>query len=409
MGTPVRSVVIVGGGIAGTALGFSLASEGLGVTILERTTSYRDRVRGEMLHAWGVAEAQQLGVYSTLMDAGARLTPSWRRYNRWAQDPVDMAMNQAVSGVAGSMNIAHPVACQALLDAAAASGATVIRGIENVELAPGSPPKIRWLADGLVSEASPDLVIGADGRASVVRKQVGIKLQHQEGFSCIAGLMIDGVDDIPEDFDVTVSDEDLYLLMFRQTETRARVYLATGLSGRHRFAGRQGARNFLAACAALPYPWAEQLAAANPAGPCGTVIGDDTWTPTPFADGVVLVGDAAGYNDPIMGEGLSLALRDCSVVSDLVLDNARTTTGFSFYGRERMVRMERLRLLADIVAVLNAEDCTNRAQRQEKFAGLLSGGQSQLPRLLSGITGGPAVIPDDAMDLTLPDQLRANS
>ena len=33
--------------------------------------------------------------------------------------------------------------------------------------------------------------------------------------------------------------------------------------------------------------------AATPAGPCATYAGDDTWTAAPFADGVVLIGDAA--------------------------------------------------------------------------------------------------------------------
>ena len=35
--------------------------------------------------------------------------------------------------------------------------------------------------------------------------------------------------------------------------------------------------------------------------------GDDTWTAQPFAEGVVLIGDAAGYNDPIAAQGLSIS------------------------------------------------------------------------------------------------------
>ena len=63
--------------------------------------------------------------------------------------------------------------------------------------------------------------------------------------------------------------------------------------------------------------------AATPAGPCATYPGDDTWTDAPFADGVVLIGDAAGYNDPIIGQGLSIAMRDARIVRDLILDGAR--------------------------------------------------------------------------------------
>jgi flavin-dependent dehydrogenase len=37
--------------------------------------------------------------------------------------------------------------------------------------------------------------------------------------------------------------------------------------------------------------------------------GEDTWTEIPYAEGIVLVGDAGGYNNPIIGEGLSSTTR----------------------------------------------------------------------------------------------------
>ena len=84
--------------------------------------------------------------------------------------------------------------------------------------------------------------------------------------------------------------------------------------------------------------------AATPAGPCATYPGDDTWTATPFADGVVLIGDAAGHNDPIIGEGLSISIRDARSVRDLVVDGARKPADFAPYAEERVERMRRLRL-----------------------------------------------------------------
>ena len=70
-------------------------------------------------------------------------------------------------------------------------------------------------------------------------------------------------------------------------------------------------------------PWSDEIARAKPAGPCATFPGDDTWTAQPFAEGVVLIGDAAGYNDPIAAQGLSIALRDARSVRDLILAGAR--------------------------------------------------------------------------------------
>ena len=48
--TDVADVVVVGGGIGGASLAYALAREGLGVTVLEATTEYEDRVRGESMH-----------------------------------------------------------------------------------------------------------------------------------------------------------------------------------------------------------------------------------------------------------------------------------------------------------------------------------------------------------------------
>ncbi len=52
----VSDVVIVGGGIAGSALAYALASAGRTVTVLEASVEYEDRVRGESMMPWGVQE-----------------------------------------------------------------------------------------------------------------------------------------------------------------------------------------------------------------------------------------------------------------------------------------------------------------------------------------------------------------
>jgi 2-polyprenyl-6-methoxyphenol hydroxylase-like FAD-dependent oxidoreductase len=140
---------------------------------------------------------------------------------------------------------------------------------------------------------------------------------------------------------------------------------------------------------------------ATPAGPCATYPGDDTWTATPFTEGVVLIGDAAGYNDPIVGQGLSIALRDARTVRDLVLDGERAPSGFSAYGAERMERMRRLRFLADMVSVSQAEDADNRPARR---AFLL---EPQIMALLMGMFIGPETLARELVDEELLNRIRA--
>ena len=45
-------VIVIGGGIAGSALAKVLAAQGIEVLILERERLFKDRVRGEGMHPW---------------------------------------------------------------------------------------------------------------------------------------------------------------------------------------------------------------------------------------------------------------------------------------------------------------------------------------------------------------------
>ncbi|MFO7167476.1 MAG: FAD-dependent monooxygenase, partial [Chloroflexota bacterium] len=67
----IYDLITVGGGLAGAALATALASAGARVLVLERERAFRDRVRGEVLFPWGVAEVRALGLYGTLRAAGA--------------------------------------------------------------------------------------------------------------------------------------------------------------------------------------------------------------------------------------------------------------------------------------------------------------------------------------------------
>ena len=72
------------------------------------------------------------------------------------------------------------------------------------------------------------------------------------------------------------------------------------------------------------YPWASRSPPAPRPVRARPIPATTPGPQTPYVDGVVLIGDAAGHNDPIIGQGLSIALRDARIVRDLVLDGART-------------------------------------------------------------------------------------
>jgi 2-polyprenyl-6-methoxyphenol hydroxylase-like FAD-dependent oxidoreductase len=63
-------LIVVGGGVGGGALSTVMARAGRKVLLLEQTETYVDRVRGEWIAPWGVAETRTLGLYDSLMAAG---------------------------------------------------------------------------------------------------------------------------------------------------------------------------------------------------------------------------------------------------------------------------------------------------------------------------------------------------
>lgn len=388
-------VVVVGGGIGGAALARALAAEGLGVTVLEASHQYEDRVRGESMHLWGVREARELGVEQVLLDAGAHVTPAWKQFAAGIGETGEIPMSMLLPGFDGTLNMRHPDACQALADAAASAGATVLRGVRDVKLGGGRPVSVSYTCAGARHELAADLVVGADGRGSTVRRQVGITMHRQPAISYLAGLLLD---DVAADasHDVMATDGDLFFIMFHQGGGRARAYLAMGVSARERFAGRDSTSRFLEACRGFAdLPIADAVAGATPAGPCATYPGDDTWTDRPFAEGVVLIGDAAGHNDPIIGQGLSIALRDARQVRDAVVDAGPTAVDLRAYGEERAERMRRVRLVADLIGAVRVEDCGNREARQAWFGERMAAMDPEVFPLMMGAFIGPETVPDE--------------
>ena len=136
-------VITIGGGLAGAALAKRLAENGLHVLVLEREVAFRDRVRGEQMHSWGVAEARTLGLYQLLLETCGHEVRYWSdqfvgfsEFGR--RDLVKTSPHRA-----GSLNFYHPDMQAVVIGAAASAGATVRRGARVVELISNELPGVR--------------------------------------------------------------------------------------------------------------------------------------------------------------------------------------------------------------------------------------------------------------------------
>ena len=184
------------------------------------------------------------------------------------------------------------------------------------------------------------------------------------------------------------------------------MYLCPSSADAKRYVGDGSIERFLKECAFDCMPFGKNLAKGRPAGPLATYPGDDTWIDEPYGEGAVLIADAGGYGNPIIGQGLSIAMRDARTVRDVLRGDDWSTAAFGDYGAERRERMRRLRFIANTVSIVEAEQAENREARRQKW-GEMRAADPRVLMLLVGAFGGPETAPSDAFDDELHAAVRA--
>ena len=343
--TPLTiDVAIVGGGIAGSSLGIVLARAGVRVAIVEREARFRDRVRGEALMPWGATLAGELGIAGALPESGAHPLPIWQTYrDRDPQPPYDWRTDSPSGD--GLWGVNHPGLQETLLTTAAAAGAMVLRpakanrphrdrgGVLVVPIAAGQ---------GTV-ELRAQLVVGADGSASGVRRWMGAETIRDPVHHAIGGVLVEGVDLDQMATHVGFVPARVAFL-FRQASGRARAYLFCHPEDAEATRGSGAAHALVAACAAaFPEGTLPELRAV---GPAAFFPGADIFASHIAGDGLVLIGDAASANDPTQGQGLSLVLKDVSELSQRLLTMPEWGEAVEDFARSRPRWYEPLRAFA---------------------------------------------------------------
>ena len=311
-------LVTVGGGVGGAALAKAMAERGHRVLVIERETQFKDRVRGEFVFPWGVAEAKELGVYEALSQAGCHHPRYWTDYA--GPDPMpprDFGEDTPLK--LHGLCIYHPRMQDALLLAAQTAGAEVWRGACVRQVEPGREPNVLVDRGTEPAAISARLVVGADGRSSMVRRWGGFESRNDPSGNIFAGVLVENVAASAES-SICMLNPFLsrMVLYFPQTQNSGRAYLASRSEGGVRLRGNGDFELFLRECTGSGLA-AGLLDGARQAGPLATFEGGDSWVDHAYKDGIALIGDAAATSDPTWGQGLSLTLRDARVLRDGLL------------------------------------------------------------------------------------------
>jgi menaquinone-9 beta-reductase len=312
-------IITVGGGLGGSALAKVMSEHGARVLVIERETQFQDRIRGEIMNSWGVAETQALGLYTLLRNTCAHESPRFGTYLGPEWDaPRDLVATtpQHLPG----FTFYHPRMQEVVIQAAVDAGAEVRRGATVRSVKRGPLPSVEVEQNGQVQEIQARLIVGADGRGSVVRKWGGFSSSQDSDHLMISGVLFD-------EMPVPAEDTSYYVInptigqgvpLFPQGGGRVRAYLVQNKAVGTRLQGLAALPRFIEESVRCGAP-AEWYAGVRAVGPLATFDGTDSWVDHPYKEGVVLIGDAAATSDPAWGQGLSLTVRDVRVLQDALL------------------------------------------------------------------------------------------
>ena len=320
-------VIVVGARVAGAATAMLLARAGLRVLCLDRSRHGADTLSTHALMRGGVLQLQKWGLLDALVSAG---TPPVRRtVFHYGIEQVAVSIKPA-SGIDALYAPRRTVIDALLVDEAARSGAKIEFGSPVVGLCRESDGRVSGVTvhdprTGLERTEHAELIVGADGRGSLVAREVGAANvfpgQHAAAYlyGYWAGLPSDGY-------------EWFYLPglaagVIPTNNGQACVFVA-GEPARVDAAVRDGGSIAAFDGLADQIGLGPRVRSADRVGPIRYVRSlPPGYLRTAQGSGWALVGDAGHWMDPMSTHGMTSALRDAELLADSIISPAATSPG----------------------------------------------------------------------------------
>lgn len=306
-------VVVAGAGPAGSTLAARLAAKGWSVLLLDQARFPRKKICGEYFGPGCLPLLEEIGAAAEVLRRAHRIL------GIRAVSPGGVEFSAGYRGTEPAFSLPREVLDSILLERARRQPAVTVReGLraESLVVEDG-------VACGVVARRAGEqpvalrarVVVGADGRNSVLARRLGLFRWHARHRRFSVGLHWEDVRPASA-YGEIYAGRGLYGILNQQGQGRANLSIVCGQEQVGMWKGNleNGLRTLLNELPRLR----DRLEGARPAERVHALGPLAHEAARPGAPGVLLVGDAAKFYDPFTGEGVYMALLDARLAAETI-------------------------------------------------------------------------------------------
>ena len=312
-------VLVVGAGPAGATTALLLGRYGIDVTLIEREWSFERVFRGEGLMPLGIDALLQMDLREALEFVPYRVVRSW---NIWIDGEEAFVIPEPVEelGERAMRVVSQPTLLERVVEEASRYPSFAFeRGTRVRDLmrdASGRVVGVELETENGTREERADLVVGCDGRGSLVRTRAALKLELLSEQYDVLWYKLPAPEALREDFSITiaVAARKHPVIFYTSWDGRLQYGLVMPKGSLRELRDKDWVSESLGSAPA----WLAEHVLAKPheiEGPIrlNVIVGrSPEWT----VPGVLLLGDAAHPMSPVRAQGINLAFRDSIVAAN---------------------------------------------------------------------------------------------